>query len=201
MKINVTFNVTPAAARPSDGLQAGGRGRHLDHAVLMPGRPFLAQFDVAAHALGVRRPGLRIFQQRIQLEADVAVVAGGRLPDGQEDLLGLVDQFVGHLPGDRGVVRLRRASTVELGVEAAGLDQVGQDDRIGGGPGGPPGPVADHQVRIDRIEPELGSASDQGFEVAKPSHPLPSYSIVPRAGADAGASRHASQNWIGRIVE
>ena len=47
---------------------------------------------------------VRVFQQRVELEADVAVVAAGLLPDRQEDLLGRLTSLSVMRPGDGLVV-------------------------------------------------------------------------------------------------
>src|SRR5439155_4772388 len=88
-----------------EGGQPGGRRRHLDHAVIVSGAPLLAEGDVLPRALLARALALRILQKRIQLEADVAVVAARLLPDGVEDFLGVPDDAVGHLPSDLFVAR------------------------------------------------------------------------------------------------
>ena len=127
----------------------------------LPVRPGLAQLDVAGHALGVRRTELGIFQQRIELEAHVAVVAVRLFPDRTKHGLRLAHQLVGHPPGDLLVGQLLLDQLLHVVVEAAGLDQVGDDDRIRGGAGGPQGPILGDQLGIDRIEPDLGATGNQ----------------------------------------
>ena len=39
-------------------VQAGSGGRHFNHAVLVPGRPFLAEFEVPLHAFRIVEPGV-----------------------------------------------------------------------------------------------------------------------------------------------
>ena len=63
-------------------------------------RPGFAQLDVAGHALGVRRAELGILQQRVELEAHVAVVAVRLFPHRPKHGLGFAHQFVGRPPGD-----------------------------------------------------------------------------------------------------
>ena len=46
-------------------------------------------------------------------------------------------------------------------VEAAGFDQVGDNDRVTGGSAGPHRLVFHDQVGIDRIEPKFCTAGDQ----------------------------------------
>src|SRR5207249_240289 len=52
----------------------------------------------------------------------------------------------------------------ELLIEAAGLDEIGNDDRIGSRARGAQGAVARHQIGIDRIQPKLGAAGDEGLQ-------------------------------------
>ena len=52
----------------------------------------------------------------------------------------------------------------QLPVEAARLQQIGDDDRVRRGARRAEGPVFAHEVRIDRIEPELGAAGDKLFQ-------------------------------------
>ena len=68
--------------------EARRRGGDLDHAVVVACGPALAQLDVRAHALGVRQLAVDVFQQRVELEAHVAVVAARLLPRRAKDLLG-----------------------------------------------------------------------------------------------------------------
>ena len=100
VKISVTLSVMPAAASSSRASMPAGVAGTFIMRLHVPLGPLLAQLDVARHALGVRRAGLRILQQRVELEAHVAVVAAGLLPDRAKHGLGLADQLVGHLPGD-----------------------------------------------------------------------------------------------------
>src|SRR5882762_530357 len=86
---------------------------------------------------------------------DVAVVAFGRFPGRLEHGLGVLHELVGDRPGDCLVVELLGEELFQAIVEAAGLDQVGNDDRVGRGPGSAVGPVALDFVGIDRIEPKL----------------------------------------------
>ncbi len=126
----------PEAAQFFQGVEPRRRGRHLDHPIAMPGRPFAPQLDVLGDALLVRRSGLRIFQQRIQLEAHVAVVAARFVPRRQENLLGIADQTVGQLPGDLRIVQALLDQLIQPLIEAAGLDEVADDDGIRGRTGG-----------------------------------------------------------------
>ena len=80
----------------------------------MARRPLPPQPHILADPLRMRQVQLRVFQQRIDLEAHVAVVAAGLLPDGQEDLLGVADQRVGHLPGDLAVVEALPHKSLDL---------------------------------------------------------------------------------------
>src|SRR5262249_42722918 len=140
------------------------RGRHLDHAVVAASAVVLAQFDVAGAPLRHGQLAGGVLQQRVQLEADVAVVAVRLVPGGAEDLLRLGDQVVGDLPGDGLVVEPLPQLFGEEVVEPAGLDQVGDDDGVGRGPGGAPGAVGGDFLRVDGVKPELGATGDQGFE-------------------------------------
>ena len=107
---------------------------------------------------------LRVLQQRIDLETDVAVVAAGLLPDGQEDLLGVADQLVGHLPGDLAVVEPLPHQPLDVRVEPSGGHQIGHDDRVGRCAGGARGSIRADQVGVDRVEPEFRAGGQQGFD-------------------------------------
>ena len=96
-----------------------------------PVRPLPAQLDVAGHALVVRQRAVRIFQQRIELEAHIAVVALRCFPHRQKHFLRVAHDAVGQLPGRFLVAQpLFAEQRVQLVVEAARLDQVGNDDRV-----------------------------------------------------------------------
>ncbi len=58
-----------------EGGEAGGGGGDFDHAVFVAGGPLFAEGDVARDAVGKGGAGLGIFEQGIEFEADVAVVA------------------------------------------------------------------------------------------------------------------------------
>ena len=47
---------------------------------------------------------------------------------------------------------------LQVVVEPAGLDQVGDDDRVGGGAGGAFLPVLGHLLGVHGVEPQLGAA-------------------------------------------
>ena len=49
-----------------------------------------------------------VFEQRIEFEADIAVVAAGALPYWPKHVLSLADQLIRHSPGDCFVVRPSR---------------------------------------------------------------------------------------------
>ena len=78
----------------------------------------------------MRRPRLRILEQRFELVAYVAVVATSLFPDRQKHFLRAFDQFVGQAPGDLLIVDAIADQVLELLVEAAGLDEIGNDNRI-----------------------------------------------------------------------
>ena len=59
------------------------------------GAPPLAQFDVAPRLLLAGEAPVRILKKGVQLEAYVAVIAVGGLPDGQEHFLSMLNQLVG----------------------------------------------------------------------------------------------------------
>ena len=143
------------------GRQARLCGRHLDQPVDVPASPMLAQFDVFPDALIKGRGERRIFQQRVQFEADVAVIAMRPFPDRQKHVLGLPDQIIRHFPGDRGIVHAFVDQTSHVLIEAARFQDIRDDDRVGGGAGRAQNPVSLHQLRIDGIQPELGSGGDQ----------------------------------------
>lgn len=58
---------------------------------------------------------LGIFNQRVELEADIAIVAAAGLPGGQERLLCFADQLIGQFPGNGFIV-------------FAGIDQLSNED-------------------------------------------------------------------------
>ena len=146
------------------GVEPGGRGRRFDHPILMPRRPLAPQPHVLGDPLRVRQVQLRVFQQRIDLEADVAVVAAGRLPHGQEDLLGVAHQQVGHLPGDFVVVEPLPGQPIDVRVEPSGGHQIGHDDRVRRCAGGAGGSIRADQIGVDRVEPEFRTRRQQRFD-------------------------------------
>ncbi len=154
----------PCGRQLFQGIQTGRRGGHLDHPILMPLRPLLAQGDIPFDPLGVRDGGMDVFKERVKLEADVAVVALGLLPDGVEHFLGVVDEMVGHLPGDVGVILPFADQLGDVVIEAAGLDQVRDDDRVARRAACAQRPVGLHQLRVDRIEPDLSTGGNQGLK-------------------------------------
>jgi hypothetical protein len=111
--------------------------------------------------VGVAGAQFTVLQQRIEFEADVTIVSAGLLPDGQEDVLSLLDEAIGHGPGDGGVVVTFGSEGGDFTVETAGLEQVGDDDGIAGSAGGSEGAVAGDELRVDGIEPEFGSGGDK----------------------------------------
>src|SRR5829696_314612 len=80
--------------------------------------------------------GTLIFQQRVQLEAHPPVVPARPLPDRFERRLGAAHQPVRQAPGDGVVVQPFADESGQLIIEAAGLDQLADDDRVGRRPGG-----------------------------------------------------------------
>src|SRR5439155_24768659 len=81
-----------------------------------------------------------------------------------EDLLGVPDDAVGHLPGDLFVAQALAHELGEFLVEAAGFDQVGDDDWVTGGAGGAEGAIAGDEVRIDAVEPQLRPRGDERLQ-------------------------------------
>jgi hypothetical protein len=96
----------------------------------MTGRPLLAQGNVSFDALGVRDVGLRIFQQWVEFEADVAIVPLGFLPDAAEYRLRFLDEFVGQRPGEVVILETLIDELFNIGIESPGLDQVGDDHGV-----------------------------------------------------------------------
>ena len=150
----------PGARAPG----CGRRGGHLDHAIAVSGRPAGAERDIAGHPLVVGQATVRILEERIELEAHPAVVASRRLPDLPKHLLRTAHQVVGERPGDRVVVVAGGDALRDPAVEASGLDEVGNDDRVARGPGRARRPRLPDEVGIDRIEPEFRAAGDERGE-------------------------------------
>ena len=120
---------------------------------------------VTLRSLFERERLVYVFQQWIQLEAYVAVVAPGLLPHRKKHLLRLADQLVGRLPGDLLVRESLLQQLFQVAVEAPGLDQARNDDRVRGSTAGAQGEILGNQVRIDGIEPQqFVLLSDQGPE-------------------------------------
>ena len=94
-KIKVTLSVTPAAASSSTASKPAGVAGTLIMRFWCPADHFLPSSMYCATRARMGNVGVRVFQQRIEFEADVAVVALGLLPDGQEHRLGLAHQRVG----------------------------------------------------------------------------------------------------------
>ena len=123
-----------------------------------------AKLDVMRRPLFVRKIRFRVFQKRVQLKTYVAVVAAGLLPNGQEQPLRAADEQIGQVPGNVVV----RGAVLDFGfdfaVQQAGLDQVGNDDRVRGGAGDAERPVALHEFRVDGVEPDLGTGGYKRFD-------------------------------------
>ena len=151
--------------------QPARRVRHFDHAVGMARTPFLAQLDVESRAFRYRQIALGVFDERVQLKADIAVVAVRRVPDRKEDLLRLAHEHVGHGPGNFLILEAIAEQLGHFAIETAGLDQVRDDDRVGSRSSSAPGTIACDLVRIDGIEPQLCSRSNEGLQ--RGSHDQP----------------------------
>jgi hypothetical protein len=111
-------------------VQSGGGSRHFDHAVLVPGRPFLAECEVSAHALRAVQPGGFVLDERVQLKTHVPIVPLCPLPGGQEHLLGRLDQFVIEFPGNLVVSKALLDQFSDSAVEAPSPYDLGDDGRI-----------------------------------------------------------------------
>ena len=95
-----------------------------------------AELDVTLRAIGNRKLAIRIFQQRIELETHVSVISLGLGPYGPEDFLCRTNDAVCQSPGNLLIAQtFFLQQFVELLVEFTCLDKVGNDDRIGSGPG------------------------------------------------------------------
>ena len=92
--------------------------------------PLLTELSVALRLISDAQLARRIFQQRVELETDVAVVAECVAVHGGEDTLGVAHELVRHGPRDGLVVEALFEEFLQIIVEAAGLDQVGDDDRV-----------------------------------------------------------------------
>ncbi len=168
-----------------DRFDAGRSGGDFNHAVFVASRPLLAQLDIPLDPLGLRRR-VGVFQQRIKLEAHIAVVALGFAIHRQKDRLRLPHQLVGHLPSDLLVAELLGNEFVEIAIESPRLDQVGNDDRIRGRARGAQRMVAGHQFRVDRIEPKFRPTGDQRFERRSHSEAPASRSKKLKRGREPG---------------
>ena len=79
--------------------QPGRRRRHFDHPIAMTRRPLLAELNVASHFFFVCQLAGGVFEQRIEFEADVPVVAARLLPHRQEHILRRSHHLIRKLPG------------------------------------------------------------------------------------------------------
>ena len=98
-KISVTLRVMPSAASSSRASSPAGVAGTLIIRFWWPAFHFLPSsmyLRRARRAASVRRR----LPSAGPLEADVAVVALGLVPDRQEDLLGGLDELIVHFPGD-----------------------------------------------------------------------------------------------------
>ena len=80
------------------------RGRHFDHSIIVSSCPFFAEGDIVSHAFGMRHVYGRVFQKRIEFEADPTRVPFGPNPNGVEFSLCVNDQIIGHTPADGRVI-------------------------------------------------------------------------------------------------
>ena len=156
--------VHPGGSQRFERIEAGIGGGDLDQAVLSSQTPLLPKFDVPAGALGGRRGQLAVFQQRIQLEADVTVVALRCRPDGTERCLRVTDQLIRERPSDALIGQTCGGQLPYSGITLAGLDDVGDDDWIRSGSGCPEGVVLLHLGGINRVQPEFCSRGDERLE-------------------------------------
>jgi hypothetical protein len=76
----------------------------------------------------------------------------------------LADELIGQLPGDVLVFQPLAHERRKLLVEAAGFDQIGDDDWIRSGAGGAESAIAGHQFGINRVEPDLGAGGDERLQ-------------------------------------
>ncbi len=147
-----------------EGIKASGSCRDLDHAVLVAGRPFLAELNVASNGFIVRGGCGDIFEKGVEFEADIPVVAFGLFPDGKKNVLGLLDEFVGDEPRDFIIILSLVEEGDDVVVEAAGGNEAANDDGIGGGAGGSEREVDRDKIWIDGIEPDLRAGCDKGLK-------------------------------------
>ena len=165
LKISVTLSVTPGATSSSSAARPAGVAGTLimrflcpaDHC--LPSSMYRAAFAAIGSVFG------RVFQQRVEFEADVAVVAAGAVPDRLERRLG---------PGaraSRSVARrslrrraLRRSGTVRSVSKRPVLIRSEMMIGLDVAPVAPRARFAVDLVGIDGIEPELGAAGDQRLQ-------------------------------------
>jgi hypothetical protein len=142
-------------------VQSGTGSRHLDHAVLVPGSPFHAEFEVSPHSLGPVQSGGLVLDERVQLETHVPVVPPRPLPRGQEHLLGRPDQFVVQCPRDLVVGETLPDEFADPAVEVSAADDLRDDGRVRGGTGDPPRAVLLDFVGFNPVQPDLRAGRDQ----------------------------------------
>ena len=55
----------PVQLYARERVQAGSGSRHFNHTILVPGRPFLGEFEVSPHALRAVQPGGFVLDERV----------------------------------------------------------------------------------------------------------------------------------------
>ena len=103
---------------------------------------------------------LHIFEQRIELEAHVPVVALGLFPHREKNLLGRLHQVVIQPPGNGLVVQALLGQLGDVIVKRPGFDDLGDNDRIGRRAAGTHGTVFLYVVGLNAIYPDFRSRRD-----------------------------------------
>ena len=163
--MSVTLRVTPSAASSSSEPRPAGVAGTLIMRFLWPLLHFLPSSMYCFVRSARRHVAVRVFQQRIQLEADVAVVALRLLPHRQERPPGPAGPAGRSWPrrAHRPAAPRGGAGTIWFSKRPVSI-RSRDDDRVRGRPGGAEGAVRGDLVRVDRIEPHLGAARDQGLQ-------------------------------------
>ena len=92
---------------------------------------------------------------------DKTVTSTNPNEEGTVGLLRVGDELVVELPRDGRVVQAGVDQLRDALVESAGLDDVGDDDRVGRRSRDAPGALRFNQRRVDRVEPDFRAGGDQ----------------------------------------
>ena len=164
LKISVTLTRTPAATSSSSAAEPARRGRHLDHPVLVPGRPLLAELDVLRRPLGRGHVAGRVFEQRVELEADPAVVAAWSRPRPARTRPARPAPACRSWP--RRWPRRRGPASTNALMSASNRPVLSRSEMMIGldvAPVAPSARLRGDLVGVDGVEPELGAGRRRGI--------------------------------------